>query len=404
MTSGFGRDALLVLSARGLRGFAYGFLGVVLALHFAAAGLDAAAIGLLLTLALAGSAATTLWVGLRGDRWGRRRSLAFLASLLALSGLLLAAPPRVELLTAAVLLGALSPTGTDTGPFLPLEQAILPSTVSPGRRNQLFGHYNLVGGLAASAGALAGGLPSVLSGLGWGSGEVLRGSMLLVVLCGALMCLLYLHLSPSAEVSGETPQRALSPKSRPRVARLSLLFAADSLAGGFVIQSFVSYWFVTQTGMALAHVSLLFAAGNLLTALSYILAARLADRIGLVNTLVFTHLPSNLLLMAVPLAPTPAAAAALWLARVGLSQMDVPTRQSYTVAIVPPEDRTAAAGATHLSRVSAQAVSPVVAGHVLQQVSGAIPFFLGGGLKIAYDIALWTSFHRLPAEGERVRR
>jgi MFS family permease len=267
----------------------------------------------------------------------------------------------------------------------------------------MFAIYNLGGNVAAALGALAGGLPTVLQEvLPLDRAEALRTMFLIYAALGVTATVLFVQLSKAVEVSGERRPIAGLRRSRDKVATLSLLFGVDSFAGGFVIQSMVALWFFEKFEVSLERLGLIFFIAGLLTASSFLVAAWLAARFGLLKTMVFTHLPSNLLLMLVPLAPTLPLALAFYLARMSLSQMDVPTRQAYTVALVEPEERTAAAGVTNVSRTMAQAVSPSLAGYVMGSLSLSAPFFIGGGLKIVYDLALYGAFRRVRLPQETV--
>lgn len=406
MTGMPARDWAVVISARGVRMFAYGFLSVVLALYLSALGYSPIAIGLLFTVALAGSAATSTAVSMFVDRWGRRRMLVASAVAMTVTGLGLATQTAFGLILALAALGGLSPTGQEVGPFQPIEQAVL-SRSAAAVRALPYAWYNLAGTLAAAFGALAAGLvPAALEAWGWQPIAAQRVGAWTFAGCGAALAVLYTTLSAAVEAAPEThPDLRGGPRrSRRIVVGLTGLFAADALAGGFVVQGLVVLWFHQRFGVNLESLGVLFFATNLLAALSYLPAAWLADRIGLLNTAVFTHIPSNLLLACVPLMPTWPLAAAMLLGRQALSSMDIPARQAYTMAIVPPHERAAAAGLTNAIRPAAASVAPVLSGAALATAAGGLPFFLAGGLKVAYDIALWLVFRRVPllsAEGAR---
>jgi MFS family permease len=388
------RDATLLLASRALRGVSTGLLAVLIGPYLARLGYAPGEVGLLVALPIAGGSAWTLLAVLKADGFGRRRMLALFSLLGSASAFGLLLSPEPAVIVVALVAGGLALSGADAAAFIPVEQALIPQTVPAERRNRIFGTYAMVGTLSIAAGSLAA-----------GAGEGLRGGPgeRLLFLVPALLNLagagLYLTLSPGVERAGPVRSLRVDPESRRRVSRLGLLFGLDSFAGGFVLYSLVAYWFHYRFAWDLAALGPLLFGANLLVALSFPLAARLADRFGLVNTMVFTHLPSNFILMAVPLAPTPEGSALLWLSRSFLSQMDVPTRQSYTVAIVPPEERTAAAGVTHLARTVAQAPAPWLSGWSLS-VAAAAPFVVGGGLKVAYDLMLYRSFRKVrPLEG-----
>ena len=403
-------DGWLLFAACGARSFAYGFLAVVLALYLAELGLDAAAIGGIFGIALAGGALMTVLLTQVADRLGRRRVLMVGGALMALAGAAFALAESPALLAAAAVLGAISPSGKEVGPFLSIEQAILPQTTSDERRTGVFAAYNLVGSLAGAFGALAAGLPELL-GL-----APLPGYRVLIwayALTGLLLLALATRLSPLAE-AGPAQAAAADPKSpgrrfgvhrsRPIVARLAALFALDAFAGGFVVQGLVAYWFSLRYGVDAPALGAIFFGANLLSAISFLAAAPIARRIGLLNTMVFTHLPSNILLILVPLMPTLELAVALLLARHLLSQLDVPTRQSYTMAVVDPDERAAAAGLTSVARNGAAAVAPIFAGMTLTAPALGLPFLVAGGLKIVYDLAILVVFRGVRPPEEMAKR
>lgn len=399
------RDGRLVLVARGLRTFAYGFLSVLLGVYLEQAGFAPWQVGAVLTATLTGSAVLTVLFSVYADRLGRRRMLRASALLMAASGLAFALTNRYPLLILASLTGTIGATSGEVGPFLSLEQAILPQTAPAHRRNALFGLYNTIGAMAGAAGALFAGAPVLLQRvLGLSEAEGFRAMFVLYAALAVCVFALFTVLSPAVELVRTAGQPTLSGlgRSRGAVFRLSALFGLDSLAGGFVVQSLLAFWFHLRWGVGPEVLGPIFLGVGLLQGISFLVAARVADRIGLINTMVFTHLPSNLLLMAIPLAPSLPAAVALTLGRHALSQMDVPTRQSYVVAVVDPEERTAAAGVTNVVRNVAQAVTPVLSGYAMQVLSLGLPFFIGGGLKIIYDLSLYAMFRRLrPPEEER---
>ncbi len=399
------RDGRLILMTRGIRSFGYGFLSVILAIYLKdVLGLgEGAVVGAILSAALIGSAGFTTFASVYADRLGRRKILLLLAALMSLSGVVfvLTGDPLILFIAAAI--GTLSPTGAEIGSFLPMEQAILPQCCSEGNRNNAFVAYNLVGTLSAAGGTLFAGIVDFLPGYfglsTLGAYHVMFG---LYAGIGAWALILYLLLSPRAEVTTKQigkPKEPVSDQSKARIARLASLFAIDSFAGGFVLLSIVSLWFNTRWGVPVSEISLVLFIAQILTTISYYVAIRIAKRIGLLRTMVFTHIPSNVFLILVPFAPSYLGAVALFLARQAISQMDVPTRQSYTVAIVPPEDRTFAAGVTSVSRNLAQATSPSISTKAMEVVSLSSPFIVGGLLKIVYDIAVFFNFRNIrPAE------
>lgn len=393
-------DGKLLLASRTLRAVAYGFISVILAIYLKQAGFQELEIGIVLTATLLSSALFTIIAIFYADRVGRKRSLIILAVLMAISGLLFALTTDYTLLLIAALIGTINVTGTEVGAFLSIEQAAIPQVSPEEKRTLAFSLYNTAGTLAVALGALLGGVPEFLQhSFGTRLVDSFKPLFILYSIIAVTTGVIYLFLSARVEVrsikSAPKTSQLLRPESRRRVFKLSALFALDSFAGGFVLQSIVAYWFFARFQISLISISAIFFGANVLTAVSFLVAARLASRIGLVRTMVFTHIPSNILLIMIPLAPTLPSALAFYLARMSLSQMDVPTRQSYTVAIVSPEERTAAAGVTNISRNVTQAVSPSIAGHVLQLVSLSFPFFIGGGLKMIYDLLLYASFKRI---------
>jgi predicted MFS family arabinose efflux permease len=311
------------------------------------------------------------------------------------------------LLAVAATLGVISPTGKETGPFLSIEQAALTEIVAPGRRTHAFAWYHLAGSVAAAAGALAGGvLAQELRGVGFSAVEAYRVLLVAYAIAGAVLVALFLGVSPAVEAGargseGSRVRGSEGPRvrfglhrSRGIVMRLSALFALDAFAGAFIVQSVLAYWFHARFGVGEAAIGAILFGGNLLAGLSALAAASLAARIGLVKTMFVTHLPSNILLCLVPLMPTLGLAVAVLLVRFSISQMDVPTRQSYTVAVVAPDERSAAAGITTIARSVGAALAPALGGMVMA-TSLAAPFFVSGGLKIVYDLLLYRAFRAL---------
>ena len=404
-----GADVGLLFATRILRMFGYGFLAVVLVLYLDAIGLSGGEVGLLLGLALLGDAGVSLWLTTHADRIGRRRVLVVGAVLMLVAGLAFVATPVFVVLLAAATIGVLSPSGNEVGPFLAVEQASLAQLVPDDRRTGLFARYQLAGSFATAAGTLAGG---VLSQLAIDGGAERADAYRLVIMGYAVVGLalgaLFMRISarvevPPADVADVTIRDRLGlHRSRDVVLRLAALFALDAFAGGFAIQSFIAFWFQQRYGVDPAALGLLLATANLLAGVSALAAGRLAARFGLVRTMVFTHLPSNVLLMLVPLMPTLPLAVATLLARFAISQMDVPTRQSYTMAIVAPDERSAAAGVTGIARSLGVAAAPLLAGPMFASAAlASAPFLLAGGLKIVYDLLLYRSFRRLRPPEER---
>jgi predicted MFS family arabinose efflux permease len=398
------RDVVLIFAARITRLAAYGLLSVVLVLYLVALGLSEGRIGLLLTLSLLGDAAVSLWMSTSADRLGRRRMLAGGAFLVVLAGGAFLITRDYILLALAATVGVLSPNGNEIGPFLSIEQAALAQLVPDKRRTHTFAWYNLLGSSATALGALGGGwLAQALQWAGYPSLEAYRAVLIGYVALGGLLLLLFASLSPAVEPQAEAVPRGRTlglHRSRGVVFRLSALFALDAFAGGFVVQTLLAYWLHIRFGLETATLGSIFFGANLLAGASALLAARIAARIGLIRTMVFTHIPSNILLCLVPLMPTATLAVIVLLLRFSISQMDVPTRQSYTMAVVAPDERSAASGVTAIARSVGASVSPSLAGLLLASAGLVnVPLFLAGGLKIGYDLLLYWNFkHHAPPE------
>ncbi len=406
---GLDRDGRLLFTTRVLRMFGYGFLAVVLVLYLAALGLDALTIGAILTLTLVGDTLISLWLTTSADRIGRRRVLVAGSLLMVGAGVLFAATSAVPLLILAATIGVISPTGNEVGPFLAVEQAALSQAIPDARRTPTFAWYNLAGYVATAIGALAAGLLSqALLAAGVAAVDAYRAIVIGYAIVGLFMAVVFGRVSPAVEAPVAPPaddgiaRRLGLGRSKGIVARLSALFALDAFGGGFIPQSLMAYWFHLKFGVQPAVLGAIFFGANLLAAVSSLSASRIAHRIGLVNTMVFTHLPSNVLLLLVPLMPNLGLAITVLLLRFSLSQMDVPTRQSYVMAVVEPGERSAAAGVTGIARTTGAAVSPILSAPLVAS-SGltALPFFLAGGLKIVYDLLLYRAFTSGRAPDER---
>ena len=397
------RDGRLLFLTRLTRLFAYGLLSVVLAFYLTGLGLSASQTGLLLTLTLVGDTAVSLYLTTRADRLGRRRMLIIGALLMVAAGLAFAWTDNFLLLVVAGTIGVISPSGNEVGPFLPIEQAALAHVVPPDSRTTVFAWYTLAGSLATASGSLCGGMLSHALQQTSTPLASYRVVVLLYAALGAVLAFLFTRLSSTAEVA--SPAAPATPlgigSSRAVVLRLSGLFALDSFAGGFVIQSFAAYWFYLRFGVNPATLGMIFFWANVFAGASALLASRLATRFGLVRTMVFTHLPSNVLLILVPLMPTLPLAILVLLARFSISQMDVPTRQSYVMAVVRPEERSAAAGITGVARTTGAAIAPVFAGWMFARPSLiSLPFFIAGALKVVYDLLLYRGFVSAPERRE----
>jgi len=427
-------DLALLFSSRAFRLFGYGFLSVHLVLYLTGLGLPGMTVGLLLSLTLLGDVALSLLITTSADRLGRRRMLLFGALLIVFAGVVLASTRSLWLIAVAALVGVLSPSGNEVGPFLSIEQAALSHIVPDSQRTRLFAWYNLAGSLATAVGALTSGLLiSALLASGAARQEAYRSAILVYALVGVVLALIFVCLSGAVEarywiegasppsiwdsykptlffaltgadgqksVIGEArpsassaPRRLGLHRSRPAVLRLSGLFALDAFAGAFLIQSLLAFWLTLRFAVSPAALGGVFFAANLLAGFSGLVAGRLAQRFGLINTMVFTHLPSNILLMLVPLMPSLSTTVAMLLLRFSISQMDVPTRQSYMMAVVSPDERSAAAGVTTTARSVGALLSPVLSAQWMA-VPGlmAVPFLLAGGLKIVYDVLLYRGF------------
>jgi MFS family permease len=393
-----------LFATRMVRMFAYGLVSVVLALYLAAAGLTENQIGFLITFTLIGDTAIALWLTSRADRAGRRKTLQVSAGLMILAGGVLALTQNYWLALAAATLGVLSPSGNEVGAFLPVEQAALTQTISDEQRTSALAWYQLAGSLATALGALAGGgLAQVLQNTGTVPLESYRVVLAAYAGLGALLLLMFTRLTKNIEPPSSPallPAREKGAlglhRSRNMVFKLAALFSLDAFGGALVVQSFFAYWFHVRYGVEPAGLGGIFFGANLLGGLSALAAASLAKRIGLINTMVFTHLPSNVLLMLVPLMPTLPLAVLVLLVRYSISQMDVPTRQSYTLAVVEPDERSAASGVTSVARTVGASFAPTLTGALLANPAlASVPFFLAGALKIIYDLALWQSFRAL---------
>lgn len=390
----------LVVINRSLRTFGYGFVSVLLGIYLSLLGGSDAQVIVALGVSLASGAALNILVGRYGDRYGRRRAFVLFGLAMTASGLVLGLAPGFGIAVLALLLGSVSPTGTEVGPFLSLEQSVVAEVTKPAGRARAFALYNLLGAFAGAAGALASGIPTLFLGAAPTAADSLRPMFILYAVLGVAAAGLGRALPGRVEVAADRARAPLSNESRTRVARIAGLFAVDSFAGGFVIQSFVAFWFFQTFPESREILGPIFFAAGILTALSFLAAARLSERIGLLETMVFTHLPSNVLLILVPLAPTFLLALGLYLGRMALSQMDIPTRQAYLAGIVAREERTAANATTNAARSLAHAGGPFTAGALVPLLGLAFPFFLGGSLKMVYDLTLYAVFRKVrPGEG-----
>jgi MFS family permease len=395
-------DARLLFTARIVRLFAYGFIAVVLVLYLAAIGLDDHRIGLLLSLTLFGDVVVSLLLTTRADVIGRKRTLLIGALLMIGAAIAFVITRDFTLLILAATIGVISPSGNEVGPFLAIEQVALAQAAEGRDRTALFAWYNLAGSFATAAGSLAGGFFTgrMLHG-GFSEVASYRSAIIGYAVFGSILAFVFSRVSSAVE-GGVPPGggRRVIERSRGIVARLSVLFALDSFAGGLVVQSIVAYWFVSRFGLSPELLGAIFFGANLLAGISALLAARIAKRFGLLNTMVFTHLPSNVLLILVPLMPTLPLAITVLLLRFSISQMDVPTRQAFVIAAVDPAERTAAAGITGVARTTGAALAPIVAMPLIASLTHDwVPFVVAGALKIVYDLALLWSCRDVKLEG-----
>lgn len=404
------RDVVLLFSTRSLRLFAYGLLSVVLVLYLHVAGLAQEQAGLLLTLTLVGDTVISLWITTNADRIGRRRMLVVGAVLMLFAGVLFAVTRSFWLLLIAATIGVISPGGNEVGPFLAIEQSGLSERIDGEKRTRVFAWYNLAGSFSTAVGALAGGgLVQFLLSRGITELGSYRAVVAGYAVIGAVLALLFSRLSREVEPPAAPRSTARPPwfhanlglsHSRGSVFRLASLFTLDAFAGGFVVQAFVAYWFHQRYGVEPAALGVLFFAANVLAGLSALSATWIAQRIGLLATMVATHIPSNVLLLLVPLMPNLPLAMTVLLLRFSISQMDVPTRQAYTMALVAPEERSAAAGVTGIARTLGASLSPILAGPLYASAAlSAVPFLIAGGLKILYDLLVWKVFRKVTLKG-----
>ncbi|MBZ5682905.1 MAG: MFS transporter [Acidobacteriia bacterium] len=409
MTSHPTRDLALINAAGLLRSFGAGLMGVVLGIYLFRTGLTSLAIGLVIAVGLAGAALATALVSLLADRVGRRSFLLILSLLSGVAGLALAVSPSLPILAILAFIGMLNGTGTDRSAASALDQAIIPGLVSDIKRTWNLAWYNVLLDGGGALGAMAAALPIVLQRQL--SVSVLHSYRLVFFGYFGLylaVASLYFFLSPAVEVAnpvGLAPNRTkIAPESKRIVAKLTALFSIDAFGGGFLTDALVAYWFFRRFGIGEEDLGVVFFAVHTLNAASHLGAAWLARRIGLVKTMVFTHLPSSLFLIAVPFAPSFKVAILLFLCREALVEMDVPTRQSYVAAVVRPNERTFASGLTNLARNVFWAVGSTVAGLVMQNLAFSAPLVIGGGMKVTYDVALYRAFRKVRPPEELERR
>ena len=401
-------DGKKLLVTRILRTFAYGYLAVVLGLYLDRLGMDPTQIGVVFTAAIAGSALMTVFWSIMADRYGRRRTVATMALLMALGGIAFALTSSFIVLILAAFTGTISATSSEVGVFQTVEQAVLPQTAPNEKRTWLFSIYNTIANIAGAFGSLFAVSVGFFASLGLEGADAYRPLFVLYAVIGIANLVIFITLSDKVELAQVEGERRFIGihRSTGMVVKLSALFGLDAFAGGLVVQSIVAYWFFLRWGLQIADLAVVFFWVGILSGLSLLAAGWLAERFGLLNTMVFTHLPSNVLLLLVPLAPTSSLAIAFFLLRMSISQMDVPTRQSYTMAVVDPDERTATAGITNVARTTASAVSPTFAGMAFSAAALSLPFFLAAGLKIVYDALVYLTFRNVhpPEEAELRRR
>ncbi|MBI1730043.1 MFS transporter [Candidatus Acetothermia bacterium] len=402
------RDGYLLFSSRIVRLFAYGFLSIIFALYLAEIGLTEIEIGALLTLTLLGDAAISFWITASADRLGRRSMLLVGSGLMLLAGLAFGLTDVFWVLIIAAIIGVISPSGNEVGPFLPIEQAALTQIIQDRQRTAILAWYNLAGSVATALGALSGGILSqAIHSAGASQLMSYRIILFIYALLGIALASIFFKLTSGIEVKNTKPSQSIIKtrlglhRSLPIVLRLSGLFALDAFAGGLVIQSLMAYWFHVQFEVEPAILGGIFFGANALSGISALAAARISEKFGLINTMVWTHIPSNILLILIPLMPSLGWAIAILLLRFSISQMDVPTRQSYTMAVVDPDERSAAAGVTNIARSLGSSLSPSITGALFGMGLTSIPFLLAGGLKIIYDLALFFSFRSIKPPEER---
>lgn len=408
MLSWLSLDGKKLLLTRVLRTFAYGYLATSLGLYLDKLGLTATEIGVVFTAAIAGSALMTVFWSILADRFGRRRTVATMAILMAVGGIVFALTNSFVVLILAAFTGTISATSSEVGVFQTVEQAVLPQTAPNEKRTWLFSIYNTIANISGAFGSLFAASVGFFASLGLSGADAYRPLFVLYALIGLANFFIFITLSDRVELAQVEGERRFIGihRSAGTVAKLSALFGIDAFAGGLVVQSIVAYWFYLRWGLQISELAIVFFFVGILSGLSLLAAGWLAERIGLLNTMVFTHLPSNVLLFLVPLAPTAWLAVAFFLLRMSISQMDVPTRQSYTMAVVDPDERTATAGITNVARTTASAISPTITGIAFSAAALSAPFFLATALKIAYDGLIYLTFRNIhpPEEAEMRRR
>src|SRR5438105_7050351 len=392
---GASNDAIRILTARGSRAFADGFVSLLLPIYLVELGFSALAVGAIVTSTLIGTALLTLCVCLIANRYSRRRLLLAAAGLMAATGAGFAAMTDFWPLLVIAFVGTMNPTSGDASIFVPLEQTVLTQTVEARQRTALFARYSVIGSLAGALGVLAASFPDLATvWTGWTRATSMQFMFALYAALGVVAMLLYRPLSPAIEMASEVPTAPLQ-QSRRLVYGLAALFGMDSFGTGFLVQSLLALWLYQSFQISVTTAAAILFWSGVCSAISYLVAVPIAKRIGLINTMVFTHLPSNLFLILIPFAPDLATAVALLLARSALSQMDVPTRASYVMAVVAPEERPAAASITAVPKTFAWAAGSIISGYLLTLSAFGWPLVVGGVVKAVYDILLLVNFRKV---------
>ena len=392
---GVAADTRYILAARGVRAFGDGFVALLLPTWLVALGFNALAVGAIVASTLIGTAILTLWVGVIANRYSRRRLLLAAALLMAATGACFAATTAFWPLLVVAFVGTINPTSGDASIFLPLEQTVLAETADPRRRTAIFARYSVVGSVAGALGILAAAIPDLAARqTGWDPVTMTRLMFVAYGALGLVAAMLYRPLSPAVEAAVNTPTAPLG-QSRRLVYGLAALFGMDSFGTGFLVQSLLALWLYQKFQVSVTTAAAILFWSNVCSAVSYLVAVPIANRIGLIKTMVFTHLPSNIFLMLVPFAPNLATAIGLLLARSALSQMDVPTRTSYVMAVVTPEERPAAASLTSVPKTIAWAAGSIISGYLLTLSSFGWPLLIGGVIKGVYDILLLIRFREV---------
>jgi len=401
-------DAILLFATRIIRLFCYGFLSVIIVLYLTETGLTEKQVGLLFSVTLVGDAGISLWLTTHADGFGRKRTLLIGALLMLGAGIAFILTNNIVILMVAAIIGVISPSGNEIGPFLSIEQAGLSQLVSNENRTNVFAWYNLAGSFSTALGALSGGwLAQILHNNGMTELESYRFILMGYAVGGLILLILFSFVSSSIEVKKTVTNPEIKKvfglhRSRKVVIKLSSLFALDAFAGGLIVQSMIAYWFHIKFGVESGILGSIFFFANILAGISALLAVRLAKRFGLINTMVFTHIPSNVLLILIPFMPNLSLAIGLLLLRFSISQMDVPTRQSYTMAVVEPDERSAASGVTAIARSVGASLSPSLTGLFFSVPAlFSAPFIITGILKIAYDLLLFREFRLVKPPEEK---